>query len=83
MAQFNVLTVQEPIGTMEVFMPTKFNFRKVVRITAAIFKYMRKIGFKKKPENKLRMFVSRVENEVKIQEEKFFDHFIRYRLACM
>ena len=33
-----------------IFQPTKFDFRKVVRITASIFPFLGKIGFRKKSE---------------------------------
>ena len=33
-----------------IFTPTKFNFRKVGRVTASILVFLRKIGFKKKSE---------------------------------
>ena len=62
-----------------IFSPTKFNFRKVVRVTASIFKLMRKAGFKHKSENNFRMFVCRNENDTEscnIHEENIFDIFI-------
>jgi hypothetical protein len=39
------------------FMPTKFSFRKVVRVTASIFKYLKKTGLVTKSEDRFRMFV--------------------------
>ena len=39
-----------------IFTPTKFNFRKVGRVTASILAFLRKIGFEKKSERKFRMF---------------------------
>ena len=39
-----------------IFPPTKFNFRKVGRVTASILAFLRKIGFEKKSERKFRMF---------------------------
>ena len=40
------------------FMPTKFNFRKVVRVTACMLKYLKKAGLVKATKNRFRMFVA-------------------------
>ena len=44
------------VSSNYVFPPTKFNFRKVGRVTASILAFLRKIGFEKKSERKFRMF---------------------------
>ena len=63
-----------------IFPPTKFNFRKVVRITASIFAFLRKIGFVKKSETKFRMFSVSFEGGSdgkysKFKEEKVAEYF--------
>ena len=62
-----------------IFMPTKFNFRKVVRVTALIFKYMRNVksGAWPKCENKFKMFVvQKIENKLVKKDEMSFDFFV-------
>ena len=62
-----------------IFMPTKFNFRKVVRVTALMFKYIRntKIGVWPKSDNKFKMFmVQKTGNNLVRKEEKSFDFFV-------
>ena len=62
-----------------IFMPTKFNFRKVVRVTALLFKYLRntKSGVWPPCGNKFRMFVAqKVEDTLVLHEEKAFDFFV-------
>jgi len=44
------------VSSNYIFTPTKFNFRKVGRVTASILAFLRKIGFEKKSEIKFRMF---------------------------
>ena len=46
-----------------IIQPTKFNFRKIMRITASIFAFLRKIGFVKKSETKFRMFSAKNEGD--------------------
>ena len=63
-----------------IFMPTKFNFRKVVRVTALLFKYLRntKSGVWPTCGNKFRMFVAQqVEDTLIPQEEEAFDFFVK------
>ena len=62
-----------------IFMPTKFNFRKVVRVTALMFKYIRntKIGVWPKSDSKFKMFVvQKTGNNLVRKEEKSFDFFV-------
>ena len=59
------------------FMPTKFNFRKVVRVTASIFKYLKRSGLVKKPVERFRMFVAQYQEENFRSEEQLFDHFVK------
>ena len=56
------------------FMPTQYNFRKVVRVTATIFKYLKKTGLVKKPNDRFRMFV--VQNLKEKAEQRLVDHFV-------
>ena len=63
-----------------IIQPTKFNFRKIMRITACIFAFLRKIGFVKKSETKFRMFSAKIGGEddgkmSKIGEEKLAEYF--------
>ena len=61
------------------FQPTKFNFRKVVRVTATIFAFLRKIGIVKKSETKFRMFWVNFKNNGDVRnfevKEEFFDQY--------
>ena len=52
------------------FMPTKFNFRKVVRVTACMFKYLKKAGLVKTTKNRFRMFVAQ-------KAESLVRHFVK------
>ena len=63
-----------------IFQPTKFNFLKVMRITASIFAFLRKVGFVKKSETKFRMFTVKFRGDgdirkSEIKEEKFEEFF--------
>ena len=62
------------------FPPTKFNFRKVVRVTASIFAFLRKIGIKMKSENKFRIFSTFTDGDgvgrkIKFKEEPSDQYF--------
>ena len=46
-----------------IIQPTKFNFRKIMRITVCIFAFLIKIGFVKKSETKFRMFSAKNEGD--------------------
>ena len=59
------------------FMPTKFSFRKVVRVTACMFKYLKKTSLVKNTENKFRMFVAQNLEEAGQQAEPLVNHFVK------
>ena len=65
-----------------VFSPTAFSFRKVVRITAAIFKFMRKAGYQEKPVNNFRMFTAQFQKQKPAEnstmaDENLVDFFLK------
>lgn len=59
------------------FMPTKFSFRKVVRVTVCVFKYLKKTGLVKNAENKFRMFVAQNLEKAAHQVEPLVNHFVK------
>ena len=66
-----------------IFMPTKFNFRKVIRVTATILKYMKVLNPKMQSEEKHRfkMFITKKETsaqETQVKtEESLFEYFVK------
>ena len=62
-----------------VFMPTKFSFRKVLRVTATILKYMKNLNPRMQSEKtqKFKMFVAEKSEEKVINVEKsLVEHFV-------
>ena len=62
-----------------ILMPTKFNFRKIVRVTALIFKFLKnaKPDVWTKCDNKFKMFVAHKLDDNLISQEKLsFDFFV-------
>ena len=65
-----------------IFMPTKFSFRKVIRVTATILKYMKALNPLMQTEDKHRfkMFIAEKESsaqETKVKAESLFDFFVQ------
>jgi hypothetical protein len=59
------------------FMPTTFCFRKVVRVTASIFKYLKKTGLVKKSDDRFRIFVIQNLKENLQSKQQILDHFVK------
>ena len=66
-----------------IFMPTKFSFRKVIRVTATVLKYMKVLNPMMQTEEKhnFKMFIAKngtsdQETQVKT-EESLFEHFVQ------